>query len=115
MGIRRFPSSILVGANSNSERSNNKSVRFERKAQVKRVKPRHLYNEHEREAMWHTETDYAFIKRRAVETVQLMARSKSPNPNYTFVEDEHHTARGLECRLKEAALQRKEFKFLHGI
>jgi len=111
--IRRFPSSVLVGASSNSsERSNanNKSVRFERKAQVKRVKPRYLFNEHEREAMWHTETDYAFIKRRAVETVQLMARSKGPNPNYSFVEDEHHTARGLECRLKEAALQRKEFK-----
>ena len=108
-----------------------RTVRFEKTAKVKRIRPRHQYSVKELEEMWYTERDYAEIKRHVVETVKLMMKrnnnskkqqnqnqnqhqgSKNSSANYDFnesIENNDHTIRGLECRTKKAAMQRKETK-----
>jgi len=112
-----------------------RTVRFEKTAKVKRIRPRHQYSVKELEEMWYTERDYAEIKRHVVETVKLMMKRnnnskkqqnqyqnqhqhhhqgrKNSSANYDFnesIENDDHTIRGLECRTKKAAMQRKETK-----
>lgn len=108
-----------------------RTVRFEKTAKVKRIRPRHQYSAKELEEMWYTESDYAEIKRHVVETVKLMmkkkknskkeqkqyhhqnqgSRNSSANCDFDeFIENDDHTIRGLECRTKKAAMQRKETK-----
>lgn len=84
-----------------------KTVKFEKTAKVKRVRPRHEYSQEELDLLWYNENDYLDIKKRAVETVKKMIKCKRSGG---FVENEDFTARGLECRLKETAIERKEFK-----
>lgn len=84
-----------------------KTVKFEKTAKVKRVRPRHEYSQEELELIWYNENDYSEIKKRAVDTVKRMIKCKRSGG---FAENEDFSARGLECRLKEPAIERKEFK-----
>jgi len=103
------------------------TVRFEKTAKVKRVRPLHQYSVEEREDIWYTESEYTDIKRRVVVTVKMMMRNDKKKQQYQkqnggsinsfaddsdfeSVENDNHTIRGLECRTRKAALQRKGFK-----
>jgi hypothetical protein len=81
-----------------------KKVSFARTAKVKKVRSRQHYTEEERDGMWYTPNEYIDIKKRAVQTLRMMMADPS------FRDDADHTSRGLECRTKDAARQRKEFK-----
>eukprot|EP00536_Pseudo-nitzschia_multiseries_P004784 jgi/Psemu1/10821/gm1.10821_g len=85
-----------------------KKVTFHKTARVKRVKPRTHYTAEQHREMWYNDFDYTQIKRRAVETVRIMM--KSARSGIAFVDDDDHSARGLECRTKNAATERKQFK-----
>jgi len=67
-----------------------------------------MYSAEELEQLWYTESECIDIKRRAVETVKMMMKGKKRSGG--FIETDDHTARGLECRIQEAAIERKEFK-----
>jgi hypothetical protein len=54
--------------------------------------------------MWYTVDEYTMIKRRCVQTLRLMMTTPD------FQDTPEHTTRGLECRTKDAARKRKEFK-----
>jgi len=84
-----------------------KAVNFQKTARVRRVRPRKMYTKQEQEAMWYNDNDYADIKRQAVETVKRMIKGEKTGG---FVDDDNFTARGLECRMKKIAVQRKEIK-----
>lgn len=84
-----------------------KTVNFERTARVRRVRPRDQYSKKEREDMWYSDTDYSNIKKRAIDTVKRMIKGERSGG---FVDDDNYTARGLECRMKKTAVERKEFK-----
>jgi len=103
------------------------TVRFEKTAKVKRVRPLSQYSVEEREDIWYTESEYTYIKRRVVVTVKMMMRNDKKKQQYQqqnggsidsfaddsdfeSVENDDHTIRGLECRTRKAALQRKGFK-----
>jgi hypothetical protein len=81
-----------------------KKISFARTAKVKKVRSRQHYTEEERDGMWYTPDEYINIKKRAVQTLRMMMADPS------FRDDANHTSRGLECRTKDAARQRKEFK-----
>lgn len=84
-----------------------KAVNFQKTARVRRVRPRNQYTKQEQEAMWYNDNEYADIKRQAVDTVKRMIKGEKKGG---FVDDDHYTARGLECRMKKIAVQRKEMK-----
>lgn len=84
-----------------------KAVTFEKTARVRRVRPRSQFSQTEREAMWYSDNDYTDIKRRAVETVKRMMKGEKSGG---FVDDDNYTSRGLECRMKKNAVERKRFK-----
>ena len=103
------------------------TVRFEKTAKVKRVRPLSQYSVEEREDIWYTESEYTYIKRRVVVTVKMMMRNDKKKQQYQqqnggsinsfaddsdfeSVENDDHTIRGLECRTRKAAQQRKGFK-----
>jgi hypothetical protein len=103
------------------------TVRFEKTAKVKRVRPLNQYSVEEQEDIWYTESEYTDIKRRVVITVKMMMRNDKKKQQYQqqnggsidssaddsdleSVENDDHTIRGLECRTRKAALQRKGFK-----
>jgi len=85
-----------------------KAVTFEKTARVRRVRPRSQISQTEREAMWYNDNDYTDIKRRAVETVKRMMKGEKSEED--FVDDDNYTSRGLECRMKKNAVERKRFK-----
>jgi hypothetical protein len=90
-----------------------KAVNFEKAARVRRVRPLNQFSKTEREAMWYTDNEYTDIKRRAVETVKRMIKGEKSGG---FVDDDNYTARGLECRMKKNAVERKRFKsFARGL
>ena len=82
-----------------------KAVTFRRTAKVRRIRPRYQYSKKEQEDMWYTDDDYAAIKSRAIETVKKMKGEIGG-----FIDTDDHTSRGLECRLRKSAIERKEFK-----
>ena len=84
-----------------------KAVSFKKNARVRRVRPRNQYSKKEQEAMWYDDDDYADIKKQAVDTVKRMIKAERKGG---FVDDNNYTARGLECRMKKIAVQRKEMK-----
>eukprot|EP00535_Pseudo-nitzschia_heimii_P009502 CAMPEP_0197184198 /NCGR_PEP_ID=MMETSP1423-20130617/9430_1 /TAXON_ID=476441 /ORGANISM="Pseudo-nitzschia heimii, Strain UNC1101" /LENGTH=213 /DNA_ID=CAMNT_0042634963 /DNA_START=26 /DNA_END=664 /DNA_ORIENTATION=+ len=84
-----------------------KAVSFKKNARVRRVRPRNQYTKKEREDMWYSDDEYADIKKQAVDTVKRMIKGERKG---RFVEDHNYTARGLECRMKKNAVQRKEMK-----
>ena len=84
-----------------------KSVKFEKTARVRRVRTRNHFSRQEQESMWYSDDEYASIKRGAVDTVRRMLKGEKSGG---FVDDDHYSARGLECRMKKNAVQRKEFK-----
>lgn len=84
-----------------------KTVSFEKTARVRRVRPRNHFTKEEQEDMWYNDNDYSEIKRRAVETVKKMLKGEKSGG---FVDDNNYTSRGLECRMKKNAVERKEFK-----
>ncbi len=84
-----------------------KSVNFEKTARVRRVRTRNHFSKQEQESMWYSDDEYASIKRGAVDTVRRMLKGQKSGG---FVDDENYSARGLECRMKKTAVQRKEFK-----
>lgn len=84
-----------------------KSVNFQKTARVRRVRPRNQFSKQEQESMWYSDDEYASIKRGAVETVKKMLKGEKYGG---FVDDENYSARGLECRMKKNAVERKEFK-----
>jgi len=84
-----------------------KTVSFEKTARVRRVRPRSHFSKEEQEDMWYNDDDYSEIKRRAVETVKKMLKGEKSGG---FVDDDNYTSRGLECRMKKNAVERKEFK-----
>ena len=86
-----------------------KAVNFEKTARVRRVRPRSYFTKQEQEAMWYNEDEYASIKRRAVGTVKLMLQSEKRG-NGSILDDDEYSSRGLECRMKKNAIERKEFK-----
>ncbi len=92
---------------STTDSSKVKSVKFEKTARVRRVRPRTHFSKTERENMWYSDDDYTSIKRGAMETVKKMLKAEKFGG---LVDDEDYTARGLECRMKKNAIQRKEFK-----
>ena len=57
--------------------------------------------------MWYSEAEYGFIKQGAIDTVKKMLKGEKSGG---FVDDDDYSARGLECRMKKNAIQRKEFK-----
>lgn len=92
---------------SSTDSSKVKSVNFERTARVRRVRPRTHFSQKEQENMWYSEDDYISIKRGAMETVKKMLKAEKVGG---FVDDENYCSRGLECRMKKNAIERKEFK-----
>eukprot|EP00531_Pseudo-nitzschia_arenysensis_P008205 CAMPEP_0116129142 /NCGR_PEP_ID=MMETSP0329-20121206/7771_1 /TAXON_ID=697910 /ORGANISM="Pseudo-nitzschia arenysensis, Strain B593" /LENGTH=233 /DNA_ID=CAMNT_0003623399 /DNA_START=15 /DNA_END=713 /DNA_ORIENTATION=+ len=92
---------------STTDSSRVKSVNFEKTARVRRVRPRNHFSQKELENMWYTEEDYISIKRGAMETVKKMLKAEKVGG---FIDDENYSARGLECRMKKNAVERKEFK-----
>ncbi|KAG7369821.1 hypothetical protein IV203_027567 [Nitzschia inconspicua] len=81
-----------------------KKVSFARTAKVKKVRSRQHYTDEERDNTWYSAEEYIAIKKRAVQTLRMMMADPS------FRDDLEHTSRGLECRTKDAARTRKEFK-----
>jgi len=105
-------SSILIRksclkSKNTADSSREKSVNFERTARVRRVRPRNQFSKHEQESMWYSDAEYASIKRGAVETVKKMLKGEKSGG---FVDDDDYSSRGLECRMKKNAIERKEFK-----
>ena len=84
-----------------------KSVNFMKTARVRRVRPRNQFSKQEKESMWYSNNEYTSIKRGAVETVKKMLKGEKSGG---FIDDENYSARGLECRMKKNAVERKEFK-----
>mmetsp|Transcript_919 Transcript_919/g.1968 ORF Transcript_919/g.1968 Transcript_919/m.1968 type:complete len:264 (-) Transcript_919:90-881(-) len=103
-------STSVTSTSSNSEQQPiaKKTVTFDKIARVKRVKPRYYYTEEQHRKMWYDDDDYADIKNGAVETVKMMMKSTRSGDN--FVDDDDYTSRGLECRTRVAATERKQFK-----
>jgi len=102
-------STSVTSTSSNSEQPiAKKTVTFDKIARVKRVKPRYYYTEEQHRKMWYDDDDYADIKSGAVETVKMMMKSTRSGDD--FVDDDDYTSRGLECRTRAAATERKRFK-----
>jgi len=91
----------------NANQSSTKAVTFEKTARVRRVRTRHQFSRREHQDMWYSDEDYTAIKRRAVDTVKRMIKAELSGG---LVDDDNYSSRGLECRMKKNAIERKEFK-----
>ncbi len=78
-----------------------KRISFGKRVKVKKIRSYKIYSEEEYNAVWHSEEEYADIKRGCIRTLRQMMNPK-------FQEDEECCPRGLEVRTKEASWARKE-------
>ena len=72
------------------------------------IKTLNEYTQQEVDEMWMTPLEQQQNRNALKEEIKfMMACQQTGRP---FVEDDVHTARGLEFRLRDAAIQRKQFK-----
>ena len=80
-----------------------KSVTWVKRVKIKRIRSHVLFSQEERNATWHTEEEYAAIKKGCIRTLRQMMSSD-------FQESNDFCPRGLEVRAKEASMARKEVR-----